>query len=88
MGPYASYCDMPGNRGLTAVTIIETSHIAIHVWDEVTPAKASIDVYTCSELDIEKVFNAIKVFTPTEIRYKYLNRDDGLIMLDEGNRIG
>ena len=32
MGPYAVYSDMEGNQGLTAVTIIETSHIALHVW--------------------------------------------------------
>lgn len=32
MGPYAIYSDMVGNQGLTAVTIIETSHIAMHVW--------------------------------------------------------
>ena len=37
MGPYAVYSDMIGNRGLTAVTIIETSHIAMHVWDEDEP---------------------------------------------------
>ena len=30
-GPYLKYCDNIGNRGLTAVTIIETSHIAMHV---------------------------------------------------------
>jgi S-adenosylmethionine/arginine decarboxylase-like enzyme len=28
MGPYVKYCSMPGNRGITAVAIIETSHIA------------------------------------------------------------
>ena len=33
MGPYSVYSDMVGNQGLTAVTIIETSHIAMHVWD-------------------------------------------------------
>ena len=38
MGPYAKYHDVVGNRGLTAVTIIETSHIALHVWDEEEPA--------------------------------------------------
>jgi len=25
-GPYAKYCEVQGNRGLTCVTIIETSH--------------------------------------------------------------
>jgi S-adenosylmethionine/arginine decarboxylase-like enzyme len=23
-----------GNRGITAISVIETSHIAMHVWDE------------------------------------------------------
>ena len=38
MGPYAKYCHMEGNRGLTVATIIETSHIVLHSWDEVSPA--------------------------------------------------
>ena len=32
-GPYCEYVDVPGNEGLTCVCIIETSHIAMHVWD-------------------------------------------------------
>ena len=31
MGPYVKYCNMAGNRGITAVAIIETSHIAMHL---------------------------------------------------------
>jgi S-adenosylmethionine/arginine decarboxylase-like enzyme len=33
MGPYVKYCTMKGNRGITGIAVIETSHIAIHVWD-------------------------------------------------------
>ena len=33
MGPYVKYCKMPGNRGITGVAIIETSHITMHIWD-------------------------------------------------------
>ena len=55
MGPYAIYSDMQGNQGLTAVTIIETSHIAIHVWDECEPALMQMDVYTCSKLNINMI---------------------------------
>jgi S-adenosylmethionine/arginine decarboxylase-like enzyme len=36
-GPFASYVDKPGNRGLTAIVMIETSHIAFHIWDEQDP---------------------------------------------------
>ena len=31
MGPYVKYCSMPGNKGITAVAVIETSHIAMPV---------------------------------------------------------
>ena len=38
MGPYVKYCNMEGNRGITAIAVIETSHIVMHVWDEPKPA--------------------------------------------------
>ncbi len=38
-GPYASYVTKEGNRGLTCVVMIETSHIALHIWDEPNPEK-------------------------------------------------
>jgi HSP20 family molecular chaperone IbpA len=34
MGPYVKYHYVPGNRGITGAAIIETSHIVMHVWDE------------------------------------------------------
>lgn len=86
MGPYAIYSDMVGNRGLTAVTIIETSHIAMHVWDEVDPALMQLDVYTCSTLDIEDVFDALKEFDPMMIEYKYIDREHDLSLLDHGKK--
>ena len=85
MGPYAVYSDMEGNRGLTAVTIIETSHIALHVWDEVNPALMQLDVYTCSTLDINDVFSAIQFWDPTKIEYKYIDREHDLTLLDHSH---
>ena len=32
--PIIKYVETTGNRGLTAVACIETSHIAFHSWDE------------------------------------------------------
>lgn len=83
MGPYAVYSDMVGNRGLTAVTIIETSHIAMHVWDEVDPALMQLDVYTCSTLNIDDVFKAIEEFEPVKVEYKYIDRENSLFILDK-----
>lgn len=84
MGPYAVYSNMEGNRGLTAVTIIETSHVALHVWDEVSPAVMQLDVYTCSTLDIYDVFEMLETFSPQKITYKYLDRDYNIAVLGNG----
>lgn len=86
IGPYAVYSDMEGNQGLTAVTIIETSHIALHVWDEAEPALMQLDVYTCSHLDINQVFESIQDWEPTKVEYKYIDREHNLTLLDH-NRI-
>lgn len=84
MGPYAVYSDMVGNRGLTAVTIIETSHIAMHVWDECEPAMMQLDVYTCSTLNTQDVFAAIQPFGPSKVEYKYIDRENELVLLEKG----
>lgn len=85
MGPYSVYSDMVGNRGLTAVTIIETSHIALHVWDECEPALAQLDVYTCSKLDVEDVFEAIERWNPSKVEYKYIDREHNLTLIENGS---
>jgi S-adenosylmethionine/arginine decarboxylase-like enzyme len=87
MGPYSIYSNMEGNQGLTAVTIIETSHIAMHVWDEVSPALMQLDVYTCSTLNIDDVFEVLEQFEPTKIEYKYIDREYELILLEKGSKL-
>ena len=54
-GPYASYVSKEGNRGITGVVMIETSHIAVHVWDETLPALVQCDVYSCAEFSSNEV---------------------------------
>ena len=78
MGPYAKYCTIVGNRGLTVATIIETSHIVMHTWDESVPANVQLDVYNCAEFDTKIVFKWLEQFNPTKIDYKYLDREHGL----------
>lgn len=82
IGPFAKYLDVAGNRGLTVAAIIETSHIAMHVWDETDPALLQLDVYTCGPLDTDIIFEHLKVFDPVQIDYKYLDRENGLIEID------
>ena len=79
MGPYVKYCKMEGNRGITGIAVIETSHIAIHIWDEPVPALIQMDVYSCADFDPYKIANKIKEdFEIIKIDYKYLNRETGL----------
>ena len=75
-GPYAKYCDVKGNRGLTCVTIIETSHITLHSWDEMNPALVQLDVYSCKELDETIVFDYVYKFMPVRMSYRYFDREN------------
>ena len=82
MGPYVKYCKMEGNRGITGIAVIETSHIAIHVWDEQNPALMQIDAYSCAEFDVDQIAEKIKQdFDVVKLDYKYLNRETGLTVL-------
>lgn len=78
MGPYAKYCPVVGNAGLTAAVLIETSHIVLHVWDEEPIGELQLDLYTCSSLDPQLIFDELQQFEPFKIEFKYLDRDKGL----------
>lgn len=77
-GPHVGYVEKEGNKGITGVVIIETSHIAIHIWDEISPALVQLDVYTCSTLDLNVVFEHLKEMNPVKIEYKFIDREHGL----------
>lgn len=81
MGPFAKYLDKEGNRGITTVAIIETSHIAMHIWDEKDPSLIQLDVYTCGPLDVSLVVEKLKEFDPVKVEMKYLDRENSLLDL-------
>jgi S-adenosylmethionine/arginine decarboxylase-like enzyme len=87
-GPFVHYVNKPGNRGLTAVVMIETSHIALHIWDEMQPAHVQFDIYTCAGLDEEKtllkIVNDLKI---TDVEWVYFNREVGFKKVSEGSSI-
>ena len=83
-GPEVRYVRTEGNEGLTAVAIIETSHVALHVWDKQDPPLLQLDVYTCGPFKPEVVLKAIKEFQPTKIQWKYLDRETDLKTVDIG----
>jgi S-adenosylmethionine/arginine decarboxylase-like enzyme len=85
-GPFASYVDKPGNRGLTAIVMIETSHIAFHIWDEMDPSLVQFDLYTCGELNLAKVLLAFgETFKVVSLDYQLFDRENGFVLEDRGS---
>jgi S-adenosylmethionine/arginine decarboxylase-like enzyme len=74
----ADITDVEGNCGPTCVVVIETSHMACHVWTEPDPALIQLDVYTCGPFDPNVVLDHIQDWEPVKVEYKYLDREHGL----------
>ena len=79
-GPYTTYVNESGNKGTTSVAIIETSHIALHIWDETNPGLMQLDVYSCADFYPQDVFDEVeKMFDTKKIEYKFLDREKELV---------
>lgn len=77
-GPYTAYVTKEGNRGLTAIVMIETSHIALHVWDEENPGMIQFDLYTCSTLPVQDVIDNLKLnLGLKDYSYMVIERENG-----------
>ena len=81
-GPHVAYVDTVGNRGLTGVAIIETSHVAVHVWDETSPALVQLDFYTCGTLDKDAILRAINPWGVVKNAFLVLDREKELEALE------
>ena len=77
-GPVTRYVDVEGNEGLTAIAMIETSHIAMHIWEKEDPPLLQLDVYTCGPFVPATVLKALHEFNPVKIRWKFLDREKDL----------
>lgn len=87
-GPYASYVTKEGNRGVTCVVMIETSHIALHVWDETDPALIQFDLYTCSTLPVDNVLkNLEETFDLEEYHYMIIERAEQFNLQAHAHRV-
>lgn len=85
-GPFAAYVDKPGNEGLTAIVMIETSHIAFHIWDAEDPGHIQFDLYTCGSLDLDKVMDIFeRHFDVESMDYVLFDREHGFVVEDEGS---
>jgi len=80
------------NEGLTAITPIQTSHIAFHFWNR--PERSILhhkdshcllefDLYTCGTLTprhIQRVLHHLSRFHPTHVNVSLLNRNRALTL--------
>ena len=79
-GPYTTYVNEKGNKGMTSVAVIETSHIALHIWDEVKPGLMQLDVYSCANFNPKDVFEKVnEMFQTIKMEYKFLDREKELL---------
>jgi S-adenosylmethionine/arginine decarboxylase-like enzyme len=84
--PQAVYVEAVGNRGMTSCVLIETSHIAWHVWDEQTPGLLQFDLYTCGDLVPNQVLNIVKdFFGLTNYSVKVFDRAKELTEISNGS---
>lgn len=80
-GPIVARVDnVPGNIGCTGVVVIETSHCAVHFWEET--GLMQLDVYTCGALNKELIFELMEPMNPIKMDYKFLDREHGLVDIE------
>ena len=77
-GPYTAHVSKEGNRGVTGVVMIETSHIAIHVWDEISPALVQCDVCSCADFSSNEVLTEFVDMEVVKIDHMMLDRVDNI----------
>ncbi len=82
--PSISYIDQKGNRGITCMALIETSHIVLHIWDEKIPGLFQLDIYSCKDIKINLVLDFFKdSFDVVKLQYKFLDRENDLTLVDQ-----
>lgn len=85
-GPYTCYSDIPGNEGHTCVAVLDFSHLAIHVWPEISPALIEFDLFSCKDFDLQVVVDKFERFAPEKIDYYFFDRNDKIHLVDHGTK--
>lgn len=75
LGPETYYSEMEGNKGYTSLAVLDFSHIALHCWEEETPALIEFDLFSCKRFDINIVLTKLKQFNIHSFSLHYVNRD-------------
>ena len=79
-GPYTTYVSEKNNKGMTSIAINETSHVALHIWDETNPGLMQLDVYSCANFNPNDIFDKVdELFKTIKLEYKFLDREKELV---------
>lgn len=84
-GPHTVWCPVEGNTGWSGTVIIETSSIAFHSWIESHYPVIQLDVYSCKDFKVETVLKWLSVFEPEQIDYKFIDRENEFITLEQNH---
>lgn len=82
--PMGYYCNTLGNQGATGTGILETSHTALHTWDEESPAKFHFDLYSCSDFEVQNILTLCQCFDIIDGTYIVIDRDENLSVAEQG----
>jgi S-adenosylmethionine/arginine decarboxylase-like enzyme len=77
LGPFAAK-GKEGYAGISAVSVIEFSNIALHTWVDESPALIQLDVYSCKPFDPQQVFRVINFMDFEWFDTIILNRTNGI----------
>lgn len=76
MGPHVTYCNDPGNEGLTGIVCIATSHCAFHIWDKTSSPVIQFDLYSCKDFDPQIVLDHIKNIGAVIASWSIMDRNE------------
>jgi len=74
-GPLVVRGEMKDNEGLTAVAVLDFSHLSVHTWDRVNPALIEFDLFSCKDFNMENVIEKINEFDTLDFSYMFIDRD-------------
>ncbi len=68
-GPFATYCDIPGNEGVTGIIWLTTSHASIHIWQGpgVAEPYAKADLYSCRPFSTATWVKLVQELAPNRV---------------------
>lgn len=79
----------PGNSGPTAQVGLETSHAALHIWNEQTPHMLQMDVYSCKAFNTDAVLEKIKEWDLITYESMTIDRNDYFVVTEKRvNHVG